>query len=252
MYLLSQNKPGGKLKDVISIISITGIFYAILVVINLLLGDGPNKVPKALRNSTTQGLIFPPRSVATYSTPEFNYTVAVNELGLRDKEISIAKGNTYRILCIGDSWTLGWGVNQEDSWPEKLETYLNATGTRKTEVINGGQPGAFTSVYLDNIARAVPLLKPDLVLVGVLQMDDMVQLYEQSSLCTTPLIKGKEQKGMGSKISYAALMFLKYSFGNILKAVSSQILKVDQEVNKRSVSNMTEALSETETRNYKH
>jgi len=36
-------------------------------------------------------------------------------------------------LCFGDSWTYGWGVNVENSWPKKLEQYLLANGFENVE-----------------------------------------------------------------------------------------------------------------------
>ena len=71
----------------------------------------------------------------------------------------IVKGDKYRILCFGDSWTFGWGVNVENSWPRKLEKYLLANGYENIEVINCGRGGQYTSTYKKYMAKALPLLK---------------------------------------------------------------------------------------------
>jgi len=47
--------------------------------------------------------------------------VRFNRYGLRDGEISKDKENAIRLLLLGDSVTFGWGVNQEEIFPEVLE-----------------------------------------------------------------------------------------------------------------------------------
>ncbi len=105
------------------------------------------------------------------------------------------------------------GVNIEDSWPKKLETYLKKSGTTNIEVINCGQPGKSTLGYKKNIAKVVPLLKPDLVLVGVLQLEDLAQIYE-SNFDSLQWDKGSLFFKVRS--SSAPKMYLKESFKNII------------------------------------
>jgi hypothetical protein len=60
--------------------------------------------------------------------PRGNKTIYIdiNSQGFRDKEFSLSKPtNTIRILAMGDSWTYGWYVNLNDTWPKKLENLLN-------------------------------------------------------------------------------------------------------------------------------
>lgn len=121
------------------------------------------------------GLIFPPSSSLTYRTPEFSFTADINRLGFRDREFALAKEARTRILAIGDSFTYGWGVGVEQSWPKLLESSLRARG-KDVEVANLGQPGASPLVYAQIAARAIPLLKPDIVIVGITLGDDLAQL----------------------------------------------------------------------------
>ncbi len=117
-------------------------------------------------------LIFPPGSEESFESCDFSYSVHINSLGLRDHELSLAKTDKYRILAIGDSFTYGWGVDIEESWPKQLEKDLQNLGLN-VEVINLGKPGQGPSFYAAIAERAVPLLKPDLVVVGMLQDDFM-------------------------------------------------------------------------------
>jgi lysophospholipase L1-like esterase len=68
--------------------------------------------------------------------------VSTNSEGLRDREFSLEKPpGVYRIMMLGDSTTLGWGVRQEDTAAKFLERKLNAhlpPGYSHVEVMNTG------------------------------------------------------------------------------------------------------------------
>lgn len=115
-------------------------------------------------------LIFPPGSEKAFSSIEFTYHVHVNALGLRDREFAPQRSKTFRIAAIGDSFTYGWGVEVEQSWPKVLEQNLRQKGA-DVEIINMGKPGAGPPFYAELAERAIPLLRPDLIVVGVLQDD---------------------------------------------------------------------------------
>lgn len=125
--------------------------------------------------SKRQGLLFPPNTSVAIKTPEFTYTVETNSLGVRDREFTLAKQAATRIVALGDSFTYGWGVDIENSWPKELERLLQAAG-HDAEVLNLGCPGASVDQYADVAEKVLPLLKPDVVLVGVLQGDDLASL----------------------------------------------------------------------------
>ena len=163
--------------------------------------------------------IYDPNSQARYQTVEFDYYANLNSFGFRDREVPIEKIETYRILCFGDSWTFGWGVNVEDSWPKILEQYLIDNGFHNIEVINCGYPGQYTRKYYEYIKKVVPVLKPDLVLVGVLQLDDLAQLYQNKFIQEKPIKKwARETRAI-------ALRYLKYSFKNIFESKKSIEIK---------------------------
>jgi lysophospholipase L1-like esterase len=213
LYVKRQQSVSQKLESLIFNGSYMGIILGFLILINFLIGvftksdnSDSNRVVK------NEGLIFKPNSAAVYSTVEFNYKAEINNLGLRNKEIKIEKdSDTFRILCFGDSWTFGWGVDIEFSWPMQMENYFKEHGYTNIEVINCGQGGQFTATYRQYMAEAVPLLKPDLVLVGVLQLDDLAQIFENRLLT--------ESKGNMNSPKYLLRSFLMASFGNYLKLV---------------------------------
>jgi hypothetical protein len=122
----------------------------------------------------TAGLLFRPHSEALYETTEFTFSASINGLGFRDREFNLGKGANYRIIAIGDSFTYGWGVNLDESWPKVLEKNLRRAGW-SLEIANMGSPGAGPANYADTAEKAIPLLRPDLVVIGVLQGDDLAQ-----------------------------------------------------------------------------
>ena len=68
----------------------------------------------------------------------------INSHGLRSPEINYEKRTgTFRILNLGDSVVMGWGIRQEDTYGRQLGSLLNEDGggNLRFEVINAGVPG---------------------------------------------------------------------------------------------------------------
>lgn len=210
IFLIQKNLFNAKIKNFILIIAFTSILFSAFVIVDRAIGLVSKN--EAAQVQKQEWLIFEPNSNARYQTVEFDWVANINSLGLRDREINIEKGDKYRILCFGDSWTFGYGVNVENSWPKKLEQYLLTNGLENIEVINCGRPGQFTGTYKKYMEKIVPLLNPDLVLVGVLQMDDLAQPFTNSfTIVQSGPVETFVRKGKSVMVRY-----LKYSFKNIL------------------------------------
>ena len=82
--------------------------------------------------------------------------------------------NILRILALGDSFTLGWGVNAEKSWPKQLEGRLRDVGNN-VEVINAGVAGAGLSLEVEVCRDYVGTFKPDQIVLGFYSTDDLAQ-----------------------------------------------------------------------------
>jgi lysophospholipase L1-like esterase len=97
--------------------------------------------------------------------------VQINSRGLRDREFSLSKpSGTYRILALGDSITLGWGVRQDKTFPKLLEQQLNQHplpgGPQRYEVINAGVGNYNTAQEVAYFKERGRLYKPDMVLIA--------------------------------------------------------------------------------------
>ncbi|OGL54617.1 MAG: hypothetical protein A3G31_12105 [Candidatus Schekmanbacteria bacterium RIFCSPLOWO2_12_FULL_38_15] len=90
-----------------------------------------------------------------------------NSLGFRDYEYGGKKGNTFRILVLGDSFTFGAGVEFEDTFVKQLESILGEKNDgKKYEVINAGVMGYGTDQEYYYLKEWGFKLKPDLVIVA--------------------------------------------------------------------------------------
>ncbi len=95
--------------------------------------------------------------------------IKINSQGLRDHEYPLAATpGSYRIMMLGDSTTLGWGVRLEDTAAKTLERELNQSGTatgKRFEVLNAGV-GNYDTVqevtYYETRGRA---FRPDMVIL---------------------------------------------------------------------------------------
>ncbi|HOO56953.1 MAG TPA: SGNH/GDSL hydrolase family protein [bacterium] len=98
------------------------------------------------------------------------FNVNVNSLGLRGPETTMEKpSGTLRVITLGDSWTFGEGVDDDDTYSAGLEKLLNemADPSLKYEVINCGYAtgrGPDES-YLFLRNKGIRL-QPDIVILG--------------------------------------------------------------------------------------
>ena len=97
--------------------------------------------------------------------------VKIDSLGLRDHEVALQKPpDNYRIVVLGDSTTLGWGVHFEKTYPKLLEQSLNANPPsarwKKYEVVNTGIGNYNTAQELASFKERWLALNPDMVLIG--------------------------------------------------------------------------------------
>src|SRR5688572_20006356 len=97
------------------------------------------------------------------------WTIASNARGFRDKEPppSEKPANELRILCIGDSVTYGFNVDQAATYPEHLQAALRTRWPgRPVRVINAGTPGWSWLQGVRFLEREGLALQPDIVVMA--------------------------------------------------------------------------------------
>jgi lysophospholipase L1-like esterase len=119
------------------------------------------------------GLVYPPNITIALNTVEFESTARINQLGFRGSLPTSPE--RFRVLTLGDSFTYGWGVNDAAAWPALLDKKLQARDC-PAETANLGWVGKGPADYAEAAARAIPRLKPNLVVIAILQGDDLQQL----------------------------------------------------------------------------
>ncbi|MFC1690830.1 SGNH/GDSL hydrolase family protein [Nanoarchaeota archaeon] len=106
----------------------------------------------------------------------YGVEIKTNSLGFRDKEYNKLKSNnSKRILVLGDSVTLGWGVKISDAYSEVLESLLNNNNNNNNEsvnyeVMNSAVGNYNTEMEVNMLKQYIPL-DFDSVIVGFFPND---------------------------------------------------------------------------------
>jgi lysophospholipase L1-like esterase len=92
----------------------------------------------------------------------------INAQGLRGDDLpEVRDPHELRVLCVGDSFTFGGGVETQDAWPAQLQALLGPPETSGVRVLNGGANGWDTPwqrLYLEK--RGLRDIQPDVVVLG--------------------------------------------------------------------------------------
>ncbi|MBI5845494.1 MAG: hypothetical protein HZB23_12595 [Deltaproteobacteria bacterium] len=120
------------------------------------------------------------------------YDVEINSHGLRDRERTWKKPEgVRRLVCLGDSFTFGMGLDIEDTYVRRLEGLLTGSGI-PVDVVNGGVIGYNIYQSLTWFKETGIRYEPDLVIYFFF-MDD-------AEGCTEPnCIKNYYENAMSGK-----------------------------------------------------
>jgi hypothetical protein len=120
-----------------------------------------------------------PNTFSRFQTRDFDYIQRVNNIGLRGRNIDLVKKpTTYRILMLGDSFTMGKGVEDHETFSAVLEQSLSTNKVKihgKTvQVINAGINSYSPILSFLQLKTELGQLKPDLVVLNF-DMSDLIQ-----------------------------------------------------------------------------
>ncbi|MCG3131804.1 MAG: hypothetical protein FLDDKLPJ_02614 [Phycisphaerae bacterium] len=120
--------------------------------------------------STSTG-IWEPGYDAVLELGPFSYRVQANAMGFRGPELrSGFHAARLRIVCLGDSVTDGFYVDNPDTYPVILNDLLNERG-RDVEVINAARGGGSINKALVILRDRVLALKPDIAVLTFVTND---------------------------------------------------------------------------------
>lgn len=134
---------------------------------------------------------------------DFDVRIRINSRGFRDTEYRPAP-QSHTVLALGDSYTEGWGVDLEKSWPKQLEARLGGPGGYD-HVYDAGRSGTnpknYAAVYdrfFDSDASI------DLVVFGVCLSNDLIEENTPSERVSRPPTLSSRAKFYALKYSVLA------------------------------------------------
>jgi len=93
-----------------------------------------------------------------------NVEIRTNELGLRGGPVGPLQIGTRRILFLGSSITLGWGVDEKETVTSRLQDMFHKDG-QAVEVLNAGIGNYNTVRYVELFLRRLTMLQPTDIVV---------------------------------------------------------------------------------------
>ncbi|MEZ4670571.1 MAG: SGNH/GDSL hydrolase family protein [Anaerolineae bacterium] len=106
------------------------------------------------------------------------YHLQTNSVGLRNIAELDTDPSTFRILALGDSFTYGYYVHNEETWPARLEELLNQHLQTRIQVLNAGVPGYTIVDQLEYLLDKGLKTEPNLVVIGF-YTNDIFDFYPQ-------------------------------------------------------------------------
>lgn len=95
------------------------------------------------------------------------WDISLNSAGFREVEFPDRKAPAvFRIICLGDSWTFGHNVAQDEAYPQRLRALLKQEFPEANfEILNIGVPG-YSSYQGVKLLKRFTTLEPDVVVIA--------------------------------------------------------------------------------------
>lgn len=109
-----------------------------------------------------------------FTSPEYATRWEINAAGYRGPAAKTRVPGRLRIVAVGDSYTFGYGVEEEESYPRRLEAILREEHGEEVEVFNLGVGGYGTTqevCWLQEMLEAG--IAPDVVILGFYPGNDL-------------------------------------------------------------------------------
>ncbi|MEM1451289.1 MAG: GDSL-type esterase/lipase family protein [Planctomycetota bacterium] len=151
------------------LLSLGGLAVALGITEAVLRAQGYGALPSIWFDPSVGTRFHPNQTRDIYAAQnKFMHSAEINGLGLRGPEPDPALDGDagLRVVCLGDSFTFGWGVEDDETYPVQLERALDAEMDTPVEVINCGLPGYNTwqeGRVFDVLVRP---MQPDVVVIG--------------------------------------------------------------------------------------
>ena len=190
-----------------------------------------------------------PSFTRTWKSTEFTEALSSNRDGLRGAELRQGPRTWSRILVLGDSFTYGHGVSNDESYPARLAEFFDQGGS-DVEVVNAGVPGYGTDQQLVYFTQELHLLEPDVLVLNL-----NLNLNDRNDNIALPLYTISDGKLVRLQASKTSLYFLanlhtaapewlrsSHLFNYLLLRMSGQDLGPDSRSHLESVAKLSHTL----------
>jgi lysophospholipase L1-like esterase len=113
-----------------------------------------------------RGYTLRPGAAGHHTAGGHRTPIHINASGFRDTPFEDAVRAQIRILSVGDSFTLGLGVDSMEPWPKQLEALLRRDLGPSASVVNAGVPGYSARQMRQMMQEVAPVLHPQVVVFG--------------------------------------------------------------------------------------
>jgi hypothetical protein len=145
--------------------------------------------------------------------------VKFNSLGLKEDEFKTKKNKgAFRILVLGDSFTVGTNLKREHGYPKVLETILNNGSEKRIEVINAGVDGWNPFQYAQYYKYYGRKIEHDMVILGFFVGNDVYDL--ETSIKELPtVVLGRRVNSRKTNPAFSKLKISLYKHLNIARII---------------------------------
>jgi len=198
-------------------------------------------------NPNGLGDLLPNKNFVDTGVKRLPYLVITNSQGLRNEvEIDFAQDN-FRILTIGDSFTYGPYVNNQDTWQAVLEKKLkDKFPDKKIQVLNAGVAGYTITDEFEYLKEKGIKTKPNLIILGIYANDINDLNQEKREIYAREKQKKKTERIFFNFINLAK----KTAFFNFLEKERILFTIVKNEQSKNNQAKQIDRISKIEIEEY--
>lgn len=150
------------------------------------------------RKDPAAGYALQPGYANFVRVPEYTTDIRIDAEGYRVPVGGADDDGELRILAIGDSFTFGVGVQEEDSWPEVLERTLQESSAGTVSVRNGGVGGYGPLRSARYLLATQAAWHPRIVIHGIYIGNDLEDTHPDDYL-EIPEIRDGRMVGSGGR-----------------------------------------------------
>jgi lysophospholipase L1-like esterase len=157
----------------LALVSVALSFLALELYVRLVIDDGLNYGLEMWKYATQMKQVSEDANIGHEHRPDsrahlMGVDVATNAAKLRDRNYPLQKpADTTRVLMLGDSITMGWGVEVSDTVAKRLEVdFSERYPNRHFEVINAGVGNYNTAMEVSWFLSSGLAYEPDIVVLN--------------------------------------------------------------------------------------